>query len=75
MTASRNDVASRMKLDECGENEHRWWSAAILENNCKTLSSITARRIIDESTASVNYSKSQCERKRGKVKCAKEIRE
>ena len=75
MTAAQNDVVHCMELCECAENKHRWLSTAMLERNGKRLDMTKVRTLVDVSARSVNYSKAQHNRKCGKVKRTKEIRE
>ena len=52
MTVLLNDVVSHMKLVECAEDKHGWWSIVMLERNSKILSTTTVHRIFDASTRS-----------------------
>ena len=54
MTAIWNDAVNYTKLEECTENKNGWWNTVILESNGKILAIITAYRIVDANTTSVN---------------------
>ena len=64
-----------MTLYECVENENRWWNIVMLERNGKRLAIVNVCRIVDAKTRSANSSKVHHERKYGKVKRTKEVRE
>ena len=75
MTEVCNDAVNHIKLEECTENKHEWWNTVMLESNGKRLSMITVHRIVDSNTKIANSCKDQCERKCGKIKRVKEMRE
>ena len=69
-----NNVVNYAKVDQCVENENGWCNRVVLGGNGKRLAIITAYRIVDANTKSINSAKAQLERETGKVKRAKEIR-
>ena len=69
-----NDSTKFMTLDESIEKKHGRRSEAIIESRGKILVTITVHRVVDISNKGANSYKPQHERKRSRVKIAKDIR-
>ena len=70
-TALWNSIENCVEVDCMHKQENRWQNAVILTGNRKRVALMTVCRTVDSQASGLNSSKSQCQRRIGRVASAK----